>query len=57
MSDAKIPLAGVIGNPVAHSRSPLVHGHWLKKYGIAGHYVPLHVETTELEQVDRKSVV
>lgn len=53
MSDAKIPLAGVIGNPVAHSRSPLVHGHWLKKYGIAGHYVPLHVETTELEQVLR----
>ncbi|MEY8833067.1 shikimate dehydrogenase [Phaeobacter italicus] len=53
MSDAMIPLAGVIGNPVAHSRSPLVHGHWLKKYGIAGHYVPLHVETTELEQVLR----
>ena len=30
--------ACVIGWPVAHSRSPLIHGHWLKTYGIAGSY-------------------
>jgi len=30
--------AGVIGWPVSHSRSPLVHGYWLKKYAIAGSY-------------------
>jgi shikimate dehydrogenase len=30
--------ACVIGWPVAHSRSPLIHGHWLKHYGIEGAY-------------------
>ncbi|WP_293575064.1 shikimate dehydrogenase [Phaeobacter sp.] len=53
MSEAKVPLAGVIGNPISHSRSPLVHGHWLRKYGIAGHYVPIHVEADDLETVLR----
>ena len=37
------PLAGVIGWPIAHSRSPRLHGHWLARHGIAGHYVPLPV--------------
>jgi shikimate dehydrogenase len=36
-------LAGVIGWPVAHSRSPRLHGYWLAHYGIAGTYVPLPV--------------
>jgi shikimate dehydrogenase len=43
-----IPLAGVIGHPVAHSRSPRLHGHWLARYGIAGHYVPLQVAPEDL---------
>ena len=30
--------ACVIGWPVAHSRSPLIHGYWLQKYGIEGSY-------------------
>lgn len=30
--------ACVIGWPVAHSRSPMIHGHWLKTYGIDGSY-------------------
>ena len=30
--------AGVIGWPIAHSRSPLIHRHWLAKYAIAGRY-------------------
>ena len=30
--------ACVIGWPIAHSRSPLIHGYWLKKYGIDGAY-------------------
>lgn len=42
MSD-RIPLAGVIGAPIAHSRSPLMHGHWLRQTGAKGHYVPLHI--------------
>ncbi|NJN70907.1 MAG: shikimate dehydrogenase, partial [Nitrospira sp.] len=37
---AKIPLAGVIGSPISHSRSPQMHGHWLRTYGIKGFYVP-----------------
>jgi shikimate dehydrogenase len=51
MSDEKIPLAGVIGSPVAHSRSPALHGYWLKRYGIRGHYVPLDVAQKDLAQV------
>ncbi len=47
------PLAGVIGWPIAHSRSPLLHGHWLKRYGIAGHYVPLPVMPEHLAEVLR----
>ena len=30
--------AAVIGHPVAHSRSPLIHGYWLKQHGIDGDY-------------------
>lgn len=38
MSPAGIPRACVIGHPIAHSRSPLIHGHWLATLGIAGAY-------------------
>ncbi len=53
MSHDRIPLAGVIGSPVAHSRSPALHGHWLKRYGISGFYVPIDVATDDLETVLR----
>jgi shikimate dehydrogenase len=36
-------LAGVIGWPVAHSRSPRLHGYWLAEHGIDGAYLPLAV--------------
>lgn len=49
----KIPLAGVIGSPVAHSRSPRLHGHWLRRYGIAGFYVPMDVAQADLRDVLR----
>jgi shikimate dehydrogenase len=39
--------ACIIGWPVAHSRSPLIHGHWLKKYGIDGSYVKRPVRPEE----------
>ena len=51
MTLPSIPLAGVIGHPIAHSKSPLLHGHWLKTYGIAGHYVPLEVDADALKKV------
>ena len=53
MSLHRIPLAGVIGSPIAHSKSPRLHQHWLAKYGIAGDYVPLHVEKDDLRDVLR----
>jgi shikimate dehydrogenase len=37
-------LAGVLGWPVSHSRSPRLHGYWLQHHGIDGAYVPLAVE-------------
>ncbi|RPE64722.1 shikimate dehydrogenase [Pacificibacter maritimus] len=49
----KIPMAGVIGSPIGHSRSPDLHGFWLKRYGIQGHYVHLDVAQSDLEQVLR----
>lgn len=50
---AHVPLAGVIGWPIAHSRSPLLHGHWLARYGLPGHYVPLPVRPENLAETLR----
>lgn len=44
------PLAGVIGQPIGHSRSPALHGHWLRRYEIAGHYVPIEVAPADLAE-------
>ena len=41
-------LSGVLGWPVAHSRSPQIHNYWLKKYGIKGAYVQLAVQPGDL---------
>jgi shikimate dehydrogenase len=41
-------LAAVMGWPVAHSRSPLIHRYWLERYGIAGDYVKLPVPSKKL---------
>ncbi|WAX96000.1 shikimate dehydrogenase [Aminobacter sp. NyZ550] len=35
--------AFVCGHPIAHSRSPKIHGHWLKSYGIDGSYTAIDV--------------
>jgi len=40
--------AGVMGWPIEHSRSPLLHGFWLRHYAIDGDYVKLPVKPTEL---------
>lgn len=53
MTDHKIPLAGVIGSPIAHSKSPALHGHWLKTYGLKGAYIPMDVTDSNLEEVIR----
>jgi len=50
---ARIPLAGVIGHPIAHSRSPALHGHWLRRYGIKGHYIPMDIAPQDLPEALR----
>jgi shikimate dehydrogenase len=44
----KFLLAGVMGWPVMHSRSPAFHNYWLGKYGLAGTYVPLAIRPEHL---------
>ena len=48
MSTQKFVLAGVMGNPVAHSRSPVIHNHWIAQYHLKGSYVLLPVEPANL---------
>ncbi|MBK3799133.1 shikimate dehydrogenase [Azospirillum brasilense] len=49
----KARLAGVMGWPIGHSRSPRLHGYWLEQYGIDGAYVPLAVPPDRIEQAMR----
>lgn len=42
--------AAVIGWPVTHSRSPLIHNYWLAQHGIAGRYAAEAVEPVQLER-------
>ncbi|WP_054956028.1 shikimate dehydrogenase [Paenibacillus dakarensis] len=42
-------LLGVMGDPIVHSKSPVMHTAALKALGIAGNYVPLHVKPEGLE--------
>ena len=42
-------LAGVMGWPIMHSRSPRLHNYWLAHYGLTGAYVPLAIEASGLE--------
>jgi shikimate dehydrogenase len=41
-------LAGVMGWPVMHSRSPMLHNYWFNKHGLAGTYVPLAIRPEHL---------
>lgn len=40
--------ACIIGWPVEHSRSPMIHGHWIKTYGISGDYVKRAVKPEDV---------
>jgi shikimate dehydrogenase len=46
-------LAGIMGWPVAHSRSPALHGFWLERAGIDGAYVPLPVKPEDIDKALR----
>ena len=47
------PFAAIVGWPVEHSRSPALHGFWLKQHGIDGHYgrLPVEPKRTALEEL------
>ncbi len=45
---AEMRKAFVIGHPIAHSRSPKIHGYWLKSYGISGSYEAIDVAPDDL---------
>jgi shikimate dehydrogenase len=40
--------AAVIGHPVAHSKSPLIHNHWIEQYRLAGHYNAIDIPPEQL---------
>lgn len=40
-------IAGIAGWPVTHSRSPRLHGYWLRRYGVDGAYIPLAIRPGE----------
>ena len=50
MSSHSFILAGIMGWPVAHSRSPFIHNYWLEKYRLTGAYVQLPVAPGKLDQ-------
>jgi shikimate dehydrogenase len=51
MITGKAKLAGLIGWPVSHSLSPVLHGHWLRELGIDGAMVPLPARTEDFTAV------
>jgi shikimate dehydrogenase len=46
-------LAGVMGWPIAQSRSPVLHNYWIEKYNLSGRYVPLPVRPERLADAIR----
>jgi shikimate dehydrogenase len=50
---AEFKLAGVMGWPIAQSRSPILHNYWIEKYNLSGRYVPLAVRPERLADAIR----
>ena len=46
--------ACIIGWPVEHSRSPMIHGHWIEKHGIKGEYLRRAVKPADVAQFMRQ---
>lgn len=46
----KFLLTGVIGFPLSHTKSPIIHNYWLKKYNIKGYYIPIEIKPDNLKQ-------
>jgi shikimate dehydrogenase len=48
-----LPKAFVVGHPIKHSRSPLIHGYWLREHGLEGSYEPVDAAPEEFESFFR----
>src|SRR5262245_50890593 len=46
--------AFVCGHPIAHSRSPMIHGYWLRRYGISGSYRAIDVAPADFAEFLRQ---
>ena len=53
MDEERPRLAGVLGNPISHSKSPRMHNYWLKQNKLNGYYMPIKVELADFEQTIR----
>jgi shikimate dehydrogenase len=53
MKQDRFLLAGVMGDPVMHSRSPILHNYWFRHYGLAGTYVLLAIKPAGLDRALR----
>jgi len=51
MDNRKLSLVGVIGHPVGHSKSPIIHGYWLQHHDVKGHYIPIEVKRSDFANV------
>ena len=45
---------GIIGRPLSHSLSPMLHNYWFKKYGISANYSLIEIELNEIEKIIEK---
>lgn len=41
--------AAVVGHPVSHSKSPLIHNHWIARYGLSGSYEAIDIAPEHLQ--------
>lgn len=57
MSERKEYRSGVIGWPIGHSLSPVIHTHWFDQYKVAGQYNPYGVEPDQLKTAVDKLVL
>ena len=48
--------AAVIGHPIGHSKSPLIHNYWIAKYGLSGSYEAIDIPCEALEEKVRRLV-
>ena len=45
---------GIIGNPIKHSLSPILHNYWFKKYNIDAEYSIIDIKDSQLAAIINK---